>query len=139
MHKKIIEIISPLSLMIGVYLMGLYFTFIFPAFDVFIWMSAAMHTLGGIVTAFTIHQLFTIFSKKYSISIKPKFVYILFLVAMTVWVGVLWEIYEYIQDVLLSTVTQLGIADALLDLTMDTVGALLYSYFLLDIEPKNKS
>jgi hypothetical protein len=129
MNTHIRTIAQTLSLMMGVYLAGLYFTYIFPAFELFFWMSPLMHTLGGLVTAFTLHQLYLVYGSQYRIRIEPLWVYMTLLVALVVCVGVIWEIYEYLQDIVLGTVTQLGIGDALLDLVMDTVGAALFCLF----------
>lgn len=122
--------------MIGVYLAGLYFTYIYPAFELFIWMSPLMHTLGGLVTAFTLDQFYRRFGEMWKVHVEPLWVYITLLVALVVCVGVTWEIYEYLQDIILGTVTQLGIGDALLDLVMDAIGAALFCLFFLKVQPK---
>lgn len=122
--------------MIGVYLAGLYFTYIYPAFELFIWMSPLMHALGGLVTAFTLDQLYHQFGETWKVRIEPLWVYMTLLVALVVCVGVAWEIYEYLQDIILGTITQLGIGDALLDLVMDAFGAALFCLFFLKVQPK---
>jgi hypothetical protein len=136
MNAHVRTIAQTFSLMVGVYLAGLYFTYIFPAFSLFFWMSPLMHTLGGLVTAFTLHQLYLVYGPQYRVRIEPLWVYMTVLVALVVWVGVVWEIYEYLQDIILGTVTQLGIGDALLDLVMDTFGATLFCLFFLKVQPK---
>lgn len=120
----------------GVYLISLYFTYVYPAFKLFVWTSPLMHTLGGLVTAFTIHELLTIYGKTLKVRIEPVGLYMVFLVALTVCVGVGWEIYEYLHDLLFVSSWQPGVGDTLLDLVMDTFGAILFCLFFLKIQPK---
>ena len=136
MWNQIIRTVQICSFMIGVYLIGLYFTYIYPAFELFVWMSPLMHTLGGLVTAFTFDQFYRQCSVRWKVCIEPVGVYMMYLIAMTVCVGVAWEIYEYLHDVFFVSVWQPGVGDTLLDLVMDTVGAVLYTFFFLTIEPK---
>ena len=93
------------------------------------WLDIPMHILGGLWIA-----LFALASYYGSLAIKEKeysqlFVTI-FAVAMTLSIGLFWEIYEFGVDHAVGD-TEVGLADALMDLTNDLVGALLAAWLFV--------
>src|SRR3989338_7627615 len=84
-----------------------------------LWFSMSMHTLGGFVTAWSAANVYGLVKEKYRLSIKPFFLFVFFLIGTTAIVGILWEVYEFISDVIAPFAVRLTLADTLLDLLMD--------------------
>lgn len=133
MTKRLFAIIPILIPMLLVYLLSQ----VFVRYDIFqLWygVSPLMHALGGFVTAWTVWMLL-----RYTKIIKkpsklPRFVRICVTIGIVLLIGILWEWYEFVLEVMTGANHILGVADTLVDLSMDTVGAIVYSYFFTDID-----
>lgn len=97
------------------------------AYDAWYGVSPIMHALGGFVTAWTIWQLVRIFAYKSSKKLPAWSIHLLLLGGVLV-VGIVWEWYEFVLELVFDADHILGIGDTLIDLTMDGVGALVYSF-----------
>lgn len=73
------------------------------------WLDIVMHTAGGIVIGIIVATY-----------VSPR---VLRIIGLTLLVGVLWEVFEYVLGI--SQAEPNFQVDSMLDLTMDTVGACL--------------
>lgn len=130
MVLKYILVLIP---MLITYLVGIWLTEV-GAYEAWYTVSPIMHGIGGFVTAWTAWMIWNLHVPKKELQKFPRYVFIMILVGVVLFVGISWEWYEYILDVLYDTSHILGVGDTLLDLTMDTVGALVYSLFVLRVD-----
>lgn len=88
----------------------------FSLYWVYLWLDIPMHILGGATVALWYQSRFLLrrFERKLSFGLTATIVFALA-------VGGVWEVYEYFVDPVL---TEFGV-DTLVDLVMDTVGAVI--------------
>lgn len=98
--------------------------------------SMAFHFSGGVATAWSIWMLFGLLAEYVNFSINPKILLLVFLVSLTTLVGVIWEVAEFALDVQMGWSLQPSLPDTMMDLIMDTLGALTVSLLLLMVRPK---
>ena len=89
---------------------------IYPPIDI------PMHTLGGIVAAWSVHRFIKIYFKK---ELSGLFVSWILLGSGGV-IAIFWETSEMLSDMYLGTHTQLGSIDTTVDLLLGLLGALIY-------------
>jgi hypothetical protein len=97
-------------------------------------VSPVMHSIGGFVTAWTVWMFAKPHISKKKLKHIPKFLIGALLVASTLIVGIGWEWHELILDLLYHQENILGVSDTLIDLTMDGLGAVVYSFSLLILD-----
>jgi uncharacterized membrane protein YjdF len=101
------------------HLVGVFFLYQpFPNYDIF------MHVGTGLVLSIIIHDLLKEF-------IKPRILKYFLVVCVLVFLGVIWELGEYVWDQTISTyfnqtVLQLSIRDTMGDLLMNMMGSLVF-------------
>lgn len=100
-------------------------------YEKFWWWDIMLHTLSGIIIGFIGFMLIYILNKekKVNVNLSPGFM-VLFAFCFAVSMGALWEIYEFSVDSLFGLHTQNGsLVDTMTDLIVDTLGALLASFY----------
>lgn len=112
--------------MFVVYLLGVVLDH-FEIYELWYGVSPIMHALGGFVTAWTVWQFIRILARK-SVKNLPEWAIHLLLLGVVLTIGIAWEWYEFGLEVWFGADIILGIGDTLIDLTMDGVGALVYSF-----------
>lgn len=91
----------------------------FDLYREYFWLDIFMHILGG----FLFSTLFFHISKKEYFNFKNIFYFIMF-------IGIIWEIYEIIFNVMIKNQESSGALDTIKDLINDTIGA--YIAFILN-------
>lgn len=91
----------------------------FDLYREYFWLDIFMHILGG----FLFSTLFFHISKKEYFNFKNIFYFIMF-------IGIIWEIYEIIFNVMIKNQESSGVLDTIKDLINDTIGA--YIAFILN-------
>jgi hypothetical protein len=89
------------------------------------WLDTPMHFFGGASIAASSYYLFKHLENKKEFSAIP-IVKVLFAIAITGLIAVLWEFSEYGQDLLFHTVMQPSIFDTMKDLAMGLLGATVF-------------
>jgi hypothetical protein len=117
--------------MLVVYVLGVVFARA-GIFDLWYGVSPIMHALGGFVTAWTMWML--IWYKRVGQLQYPRYVRVSTTIGVVLIIGIVWEWHELVLELWTGTNHILGVTDTLLDLTMDGVGALVYSYYFTDID-----
>lgn len=87
---------------------------------IFYWYDIMMHTLGGAILGLIMIVLMDRFNHLHHLTKIQK------LVIIIIWGivgGVMWEVFEYVQDVYLHTALQVSWSDTISDLICDTIGA----------------
>lgn len=130
--KKIIIAISPMVVVFGANFFITYWT----SFYTKNWESLFMHTVGGLVAAWGVYNLFNLFKGKFKLKIRPKWLFIVFLVGSVALIGILWEFYEFVHDQFSDFKYQLSLEDTMIDLVMDLVGVGLFCLILYVFKPK---
>ncbi len=97
------------------------------------WVSILFHGAGGFVTAWSASLFYKYYKNKLNLIISPRILFYTFLVCISALAGILWEIYEFIHDLLSACVYQPSIKDTIYDLISDIVGAV---FFILLFRPK---
>ncbi|OGH70590.1 MAG: hypothetical protein A3C90_04245 [Candidatus Magasanikbacteria bacterium RIFCSPHIGHO2_02_FULL_51_14] len=135
MSFNILLVISP---MIAVYALNI---FLYTAFGLTeeLWFSMPMHALGGFVTAWSAANVYGLVKEKNRLSIKPFFLFVFFLIGTTAIIGILWEVYEFISDVIAPFAVELTLADTLTDLLMDMLGGAVFALSLGKRWQRNRS
>ena len=105
------------------------------AYFTYLWMDMPMHFAGGAWIASAAYYFFFLRGSSYKISISG-WIGVLFLVGVSVIVGVWWEFFEFSVDYLFvhrfgGLAIQGGLADTLSDLFFDFTGGFLMSAYLL--------
>ncbi len=89
------------------------------------WLDIPMHFLGGVVCIFGL-AILPFFRIRIPKRYRTRFAYLIFAFL----IGVLWEIFEYVYDIMnVNTLTDL-IVDTGMDLTFDILGALFGYTFI---------
>lgn len=108
-------------------------------YEKFWWWDIMLHTFSGVIFGFIGFLLVYIFNKeeKIDVYLSPAFMS-LFALCFAVFIGTLWEIFEFSMDTLFGFNMQLGsLVDTMWDLIDDTVGggvACLYGYAYVKYE-----
>lgn len=89
----------------------------------FLWLDMAMHFSGGLWVA----MVYTFLISKYEIK-TPIFFNFIFGISFVALIGVLWEITEFLRDLIFQSapVLQLGASDTISDLFFDLLGAAIF-------------
>jgi hypothetical protein len=103
----------------------------FNVYDMWYPTSPIMHALGGFVTALTLWILIRLSISEQRLMQAPPILVQCTLIGGVVLVGIAWEWYEFILDILYHSGHILGVGDTLIDLTMDACGAFVYSSMLI--------
>ena len=119
--------------MIITYIIGISLTYI-DAYEAWYGVSPIMHSIGGFVTAWTAWMIWNMHVSKDELGKLPWYVVVFVLSGIVLMIGVLWEWHELALDLIYGTSHILGIGDTLIDLTMDTFGAFVYSIFLARVD-----
>ncbi len=90
-------------------------------------LDIPMHFLGGLLVAFAIVRVFAHLPEG-SLP-RSRWSRIVYIVALTAIVTILWETYEWAQDTFLGRRTQLGIPDTMLDLWLGLLGGFAYAWY----------
>ena len=93
---------------------------VFDLYYVFNWYDVMMHTLGGVILGLMAIMLIRRFQTLSQFSILKK---VIFIIMSGIIGGILWEVFEYFQDVYLQTAMQVSLRDTMSDLVCDTIGA----------------
>lgn len=125
MFKRIVTASIPIVL---VFLLNLFFAY--SSIDYTQELSTFMHVLGGFVVAWFFYSVYLYSSKRKLITIKPANLSFLFLIFFTISIGVVWEWYEFIYDIINKTSYQPSIADTMSDLLMDTIGSIIFIFII---------
>lgn len=112
--------------MAGTYALGVGLDIV-GAYEVWYPTSPIMHALGGFVTAWTVWHALKLALPTRALP-KHPLIRTLCVLGGVLLIGVLWEWYELILDILYDTGHIPGVGDTLIDLLMDSVGALVYSF-----------
>lgn len=105
-------------------------------YDLWYGVSPIMHAFGGFITAWTLYMLMRLHSSRLSLVVIPVWARSAVLLSGVLMIGVVWEWYELILELRTGVNHILGVGDTLLDLTMDGVGALVYSLCVAYIDKK---
>lgn len=101
------------------HLLGVFFLYkLFPNYDIF------MHVGTGFILSFIINDILKEF-------IKPKILKYFLVICVLVFLGVVWELGEYVWDQTISTYfqktfLQISIRDTMGDLLMNMIGSLIF-------------
>lgn len=97
-------------------------------YDKYHWWDTLLHTISGIVLGFLGFLLIYTLNKNVDVklNLSPFFVsFFAFCFAVTI--GAMWEIFEFFMDFFLGLNMQKGLLNTMLDLIVDTLGALFAS------------
>lgn len=95
-------------------------------------LDIPMHFLGGFATAWSLQRLYWKYAKTGGLMIRPPLLFFLCLVSLSALVGVAWEGYEYIHDLLYPLHHfQPSVADTMGDLALDVVGGAVFAILSL--------
>ena len=150
---KIPHMISTLSII--VIFCALFLGEIMDAYSAFWWWDDLLHAISGVLLGLAGFLLVYYFNSRFSMNLSPVFV-ALFVVAFSVLIGVLWEMFEFTMDyfkgsnmqrwtapedvILLGKEYQgLGLRDTMSDLIVDLVGGVLaggYAFYLFGKEKR---
>lgn len=99
--------------------------FTLAVYDIWWPYDIPMHFLGGVSIAVGGAAFLVSYAGRDFLRREPRWFLILFLVGLTMTVGVLWEFMEFGFDLLFHTVNQQGLRDTMGDLAMDLVGGVV--------------
>jgi len=95
----------------------------------FWWWDLMLHAISGFIVAGIGFMIVYILNKKKRLGLNPIFVS-LFSFSFAVSIGVIWEIFEFTMDFIFGVNMQKsGLADTIWDLIVNSIGALIVSYF----------
>lgn len=104
------------------------------------WYDSLMHYISGILTSFLALILLVLFNKYNE---KDKVFNVIFIIAITLMVASLWEVFEFSADNLLGgdaqKVIETGVTDTMKDIICALLGSLLFSICYLYEYINNKS
>lgn len=109
-------------------------------YKIIYWYDSFMHYISGILTSFLAIILLVLFHKYNE---KDKVFNIIFIIATTLMVSSLWEVFEFTADNLLGgnakRVIETGVTDTMKDIICSLLGSLLFStcYLYECIKEKN--
>jgi hypothetical protein len=121
-----------LALLPGIFLMVL--QYIFLEFNVYEWyfpqLDIPMHIMGGATVAWAAWALLSYAIGAKKLPSLPFWFAVAFAVGIAATVGILWEFYEFVTDVVFNThgqMWQFGPGDTMKDFANDLMGAFLLS------------
>ncbi len=95
----------------------------------FWWWDLMLHIISGFIIAYIAFMTVHILNKKKKLDLSPVFVS-LFSFSFAVSMGVIWEIFEFAVDFIFKVNMQKsGLNDTMSDLIVNSIGALIVSYF----------
>lgn len=97
-----------------------------------------MHTLGGIAIANMLFIYLKYFGKNWWKQI-PSHMQFVFSVSFVGLFGIMWEFYEFLNDLFYKTHMQPSIADTMQDLFFDLVGAVIFTAIYLFFRQHSRS
>ncbi len=106
-------------------------------YEHFPWVDIPMHTVGGVIIAYSMEVFFDICrQKKYIGKLHPA-LHVLFLTALVGTIAVLWEFHEFIRDTFFREHTQPSVPDTMLDLFLGLLGGFITSSILVLQKKRN--
>ena len=103
----------------------------FAVYYYFPWFDIPMHAVGGLVSAWTLHNIYHAFKKQFKLKIQPDWLYHLVLISGTALIILLWEFHEFILErIIPNYVQQISIADTMLDSLLGLLGAFVFILYL---------
>lgn len=135
MSGKIIFVL--LILILTMHGVGIWYTW----YHTIWWIDNIMHIMGGVWIA-----LLFFFEKKNRLPAfgrhLPFWFYFFLIISVVMFVGVVWEWFEYLVDILFFTEkaefrAQLGLPDTMSDLIMDLIGGAVTTFYVISRERKN--
>ena len=97
----------------------------FGIYDKFYYYDSILHTFSSMVLATLIMVSLFVIERNYSKIQMSINLIALFTVFTTMALGVVWEIGEFLMDQFLGTTTQPDLYDTMMDLILDTLGAII--------------
>lgn len=102
----------------------------------FLWLDILMHFLGGLWVALASFWILGVFNGHASY-IQNKKQAIVFGVASALFIGLFWEVFEYVTDI--AVTSEAYWPDTILDMIMDGLGGVLAGLYAWNILRKQKS
>lgn len=96
----------------------------------YFWWDLFMHFISGILLACLAVDLYKKLLRKDTVTELSSWFVFIFIFSFSIMGGVLWEIYEYMADVLFNMNLQHGNADTMTDLITDSAGGLVVSIWV---------
>lgn len=103
---------------------------IYQFYVAYFWWDLFMHFISGILLACLAVDLYKKLLRKDTVSELSTWFVFIFIFSFSIMGGVLWEIYEYVADVLFSMDLQHGNSDTMTDLITDSLGGLVVSIWV---------
>ncbi len=97
----------------------------FGIYDKFYYYDAILHTFSSMVLATLVIVSLFVIERNYSKIRMSINLIALFTIFTTMALGVVWEIGEFLMDQFLGTATQPDLYDTMMDLILDTLGAII--------------
>lgn len=92
-------------------------------------VDSFFHFLGGISIAYGANYVFNFLEKNNQISIKNVWLKIFIIATTVALVATLWEVYEYVRDIIFATVSQPSVFDTVKDEVVGIFGGFIFAYF----------
>jgi len=108
----------------SVFIFSEFIAIAFNAYQVYPWIDIPIHFLGGFAIAYMAILFFRFFKEKNLLDIKNKAIFVLLVVALVVFIAVLWEFYQFLKFYFFGFVLS-PLQDALLDFFMGLSGGLV--------------
>lgn len=132
--RKILWLVGMIGVpMLVVYLLGVLLAK-HGVFELWYGVSPIMHALGGFVTAWTLWMLIRLNGQWQLAAAYPRYIRVCASLGVVLSIGIVWEWHELVLELWTGTNHILGVTDTLIDLTMDGIGVLVYSYFFTHID-----
>lgn len=101
------------------------------------WIDIPLHFLGGVWAALLFVPFFTrLFHRQTMENLWERALIVVLIVSFAAFIGVLWELQEFLVVKLFGFSLQPGIADTMGDLTMDMIGGLFMALLIMKPEKK---
>lgn len=100
---------------------------IYQFYVAYFWWDLFMHFISGILLACLAVDLYKKLLRKDTVSELSTWFVFIFIFSFSIMGSVLWEIYEYVADVLFNMDLQHGNSDTMTDLITDSLGGLVVS------------
>jgi hypothetical protein len=104
----------------------------------FVWWDLLLHFISGILLACLAIDLYKKLLPRDTVYELSTWFIFIFIFSFSIMGGVLWEIYEYLADVLFDMNLQHGNADTMSDLITDGAGGLVVAIWVLFRSRKNR-
>jgi hypothetical protein len=123
MKKRLIR--KALSIVVGLFLFNL-LAYQFYWYASIFWYDMVMHTAGGVFLALLLGSHFH--KQLYKMTMKESIVVLLLGVFI---IGLGWEYFEYIVQVIVKPVSFADFADSISDVICDMIGGIIGTYFVI--------